>query len=77
MLKLLFYVFLIYVGYKFYRLLKASSAIYRSYHYHDNRSFEEKKEGEIHIKDNTSHKNEKTSAKKDKGDYIDFEEIRS
>lgn len=64
----------IYVIYRLVRLLLRSKVEIKTFHYHDHRPVDERKEGEVRI----TRIDEKPTAKKKSADddYVDYEEVK-
>lgn len=77
MLKIIFYLVIIYLGYKLYKAFRQANVIIKSFHYHDNRQQmnKEEEEGKVSIKENPA-KGAGSQSSLNDGEYVDYEEIK-
>ncbi len=77
MLKVIFYVVIIYFVYKLYKAFSQAKVIVKSFHYHDNRQQapREEEEGKVTIKEKPA-KGAGSQSSLNDGEYVDFEEVK-
>jgi|GEM_PF-2282291 len=77
MLKIIFYVVIIYFAYKLYKAFSKAKVIVKSFHEQGNRqeTSREEEEGKVTIKENPD-KGSGSHTSLDDGEYVDYEEVK-
>ncbi len=77
MLKVIFYLVIIYFAYKLYKAFSQAKVIVKSFHYHDNRqqTGNQEEEGKVTIKENPA-KGAGSQSSLNDGEYVDYEEVK-